>query len=85
MWIELCHEKSPLANFRVLLANSLFFKQFIMAGVIDEEDDNFREGFRVLVFLKLCLLRLKPKSFYFHVNGSIGIVQKIDFEIRPDL
>ena len=22
---------------------------------------------------------------YFHVNGSIGIVQKIDFEIRPDL
>jgi len=24
-------------------------------------------------------------SFYFHVNGSIGIVQKIEFEIRPDL
>jgi len=25
-------------------------------------------------------------NFYcFHVNGSIGIVQKIDFEIRPDL
>ena len=24
-------------------------------------------------------------SFYFHVNGSIGIVQKFDFEIRPDL
>jgi len=24
-------------------------------------------------------------QFYFHVNGSIGIVQKIDFEIRPDL
>jgi len=23
--------------------------------------------------------------FYFHVNGSIRIVQKIDFEIRPDL
>ena len=23
--------------------------------------------------------------FYFHVNGSIGIVQKIDFEIRPNL
>ena len=23
--------------------------------------------------------------FYFHVNGSIGIVRKIDFEIRPDL
>ena len=23
--------------------------------------------------------------YYFHVNGSIGIVQKIDFEIRPDL
>jgi len=23
--------------------------------------------------------------FYFHVNGSIGIVQKIDYEIRPDL
>jgi len=23
--------------------------------------------------------------FYFYVNGSIGIVQKIDFEIRPDL
>jgi len=22
---------------------------------------------------------------YFHVNGSIGIVQKIDFEIRPDV
>jgi len=22
-------------------------------------------------------------QFYFHVNGSIGIVQKIDFEIRP--
>ena len=30
------------------------------------------------VFLKVFL-------FYFHVNGSIGIVQKIDFEIRPDL
>jgi len=24
-------------------------------------------------------------AYYFHVNGSIGIVQKIDFEIRPDL
>jgi len=24
-------------------------------------------------------------QYYFHVNGSIGIVQKIDFEIRPDL
>ena len=24
-------------------------------------------------------------KYYFHVNGSIGIVQKIDFEIRPDL
>jgi len=23
--------------------------------------------------------------FYFHVNGSIGIVQKIDIEIRPEL
>jgi len=23
--------------------------------------------------------------FYFHVSGSIGIVQKIEFEIRPDL
>ena len=23
--------------------------------------------------------------FYFHVNGSISIVQKIDVEIRPDL
>ena len=23
--------------------------------------------------------------YYFHVNGSIGILQKIDFEIRPDL
>jgi len=23
--------------------------------------------------------------FYFHVNGSIAIVQKIDSEIRPDL
>jgi len=26
-----------------------------------------------------------PQDFYFHVNGSIGIVQKIEFEIRPDL
>ena len=25
------------------------------------------------------------RRYYFHVNGSIGIVQKIDFEIRPDL
>jgi len=25
------------------------------------------------------------EAFYFHVNGSIGIVQKIEFEIRPDL
>ena len=25
------------------------------------------------------------QTFYFHVNRSIGIVQKIDFEIRPDL
>jgi len=23
--------------------------------------------------------------FYFHVNGSIGIVLKIDFDITPDL
>ena len=23
--------------------------------------------------------------YYFHVNGRIGIVQKIDFEIRPNL
>jgi len=26
-----------------------------------------------------------PPLFYFHVNRSIGIVQEIDFEIRPDL
>jgi len=25
------------------------------------------------------------KRFYFYVNGSIGIVQKIEFEMRPDL
>ena len=25
------------------------------------------------------------QPFYFHVNGSIGIVQKIEFKIRPDL
>jgi len=25
------------------------------------------------------------RNYYFHVNGSIGIVQKIDFEIRLDL
>ena len=24
------------------------------------------------------------KFYYFHVNGSIGIVQKIEFEIKPD-
>ena len=23
--------------------------------------------------------------YYFHINGSIGIVKKIEFEIRPDL
>jgi len=28
---------------------------------------------------------LRICCYYFHVNGSIGIVQKIDFEIRPDL
>ena len=28
---------------------------------------------------------LLQARFYFHVNGCIGIVQKIDFEIRPDL
>ena len=28
---------------------------------------------------------LLPCQCYFHVNGSSGIVQKIEFEIRPDL
>jgi len=28
---------------------------------------------------------ISSDAYYFHVNGSIGIVQKIDFEIRPDL
>ena len=28
---------------------------------------------------------LLQARFYFHANGSIGIVQKIDFEIRPNL
>jgi len=28
---------------------------------------------------------LLPCQCYFHVSGSIGIVQKIDFEIKPDL
>ena len=39
--------------------------------------------------LKAILWKLQTKRkyclYYFHVNGSIGIVQKIDFEIRPDL
>ena len=28
---------------------------------------------------------LENRIYYFHFNGSIGIVQKIEFEIRPDL
>jgi len=37
--------------------------------------------------LLLCTLGRKShiSTYYFHVNGSIGIVQKIDSEIRPDL
>ena len=31
------------------------------------------------------MLTFFTERYYFHVNGSIGIVQKIDFEIRPDL
>ena len=31
------------------------------------------------------LVKVILEAFYFHVNGSIGIVQKIEFEIRPDL
>jgi len=31
------------------------------------------------------LVAIPDAAYYFHVNGSIGIVQKIDFEIRPDL
>jgi len=27
----------------------------------------------------------RHRLYYFHVNGSIGIVQKIDYEITPDL
>jgi len=33
----------------------------------------------------ILVLNASFSTFYFHVNGSIGIVQKIDFEIRPDL
>jgi len=40
----------------------------------------------------LCIFILQSEDlvrrlmlYYFHVNGSIGIVHKIDFEIRPDL
>ena len=36
-------------------------------------------------FLNLGSNLCAPTSYYFHVNGSIGIVQKINFEIRPDL
>ena len=35
--------------------------------------------------LTLLTLKRQENWFYFHVNGSIGIVQKIEFEIRPDL
>ena len=41
------------------------------------------EFFELRFHLKLP--KTGSKAFYFHVNGSIGIVQKIDFEIRPDL
>ena len=38
--------------------------------------------FSIAISVWLCS---SVKAFYFHVNRSIGIVQKIDFEIRPDL
>jgi len=25
------------------------------------------------------------RNYYFHINGSVGIVKKIEFDIRPDL
>jgi len=37
------------------------------------------------MYFKFLLLSVLFINYYFHVNGNIGIVQKIDFEIRPDL
>jgi len=39
----------------------------------------------ILAPLKSICFSIYICIFYFQVNGSIGIVQKIDFEIRPDL
>jgi len=47
-----------------------------------------QNAYKLIKFLKyIKILRQQGafSIFYFHVNGSIGIVQKIDFEIRPDL
>jgi len=33
-------------------------------------------------FTRAIAFKIEQSIFYFHVNGSIGIVQKIDFEIR---
>ena len=44
------------------------------------------EGNRTYSFITMEKQEMKiHRLFYFHVNGSIGIVQNIDFEIRPDL
>ena len=71
-----------------------FFFKYIFRQVLFL---NLSWGFEKDVNIYTVLISNRPCGFflsdvfdnlitsYFHVNGSIGIVQKIEFEIRPDL
>ena len=67
---------SPTAVEFQLLIGKLRFALAFTASKAEPEAERERER---------AMDRAQRWYFYFHVNGSIGIVQKIDFEIRPDL
>jgi len=77
-------------RFGVLLCIHFKFKEcstsrvltFVLLKVINKTPRLYQAR---LCFVGSALISEVRPGYYFHVNGSIGIVQKIDFEIRPDL
>jgi len=85
------HQNNPLQTkvfgVKISLRDWFFFIEICNFKLLKmPEQLNFRfPGGRYYLNCNTTDLKRSTKIFYFHVNGRIGILQKIDFEIRPDL
>ena len=58
---------------------------FLTRHALITRDSDARQMIRTQLHWGDFNVREKAWMYYFHVNGSIGIVPKIEFEIRPNL